>query len=116
MGRWGNHLPDLFTDQVGLAHLRIRLVGKPLADEQLTQEGVERLLLTAQLLATAAVLLVEGCEEPFEDEESPLLGIGLPGGSDEDSGVLRPVGRVLGERGGGQDERRSSQGGEITVE
>jgi hypothetical protein len=30
--------------------------------------------------------------------------------------VLRPVGRVLGERGGGQNERRSSQGGEITVE
>jgi len=53
-----DYLPDLLTDQGGLAHLRIRVVAQPLADKQLTQEGVERLLLTAKLLATAAVLLV----------------------------------------------------------
>lgn len=59
---------------------------------------------------------MQGGEEPLEDEESPLFGIGLPARSDEDGRVLSPVGRVLGERGGGQDERRGSQGGEITVE
>ena len=115
-GTIGHHLPDLLTDQVGLAHLRVRLVGQPLADKQLTQERVEGLLLTAQLLATAAVLLMQGGEEPLEDEESPLFGIGLSARSDEDGRVLSPVGRVLGERGGGQDERRGGQGGEITVE
>lgn len=90
-------VPDLLTDQVRLADLRIAL---PFADEQLSQEGVQGLLLTAELLASAAVLLVESAEEPLEHEESTLGRVSLLGWCDKDRGVLRPVGGVLGEGGG----------------
>jgi hypothetical protein len=45
-------------------------------------------------------LLVKGSEEPLEDEEGSLLGIGLLGGSNKDGGVFGPVGGVLGQGGG----------------
>lgn len=57
-GFGGFHSPHLLADQSGLAQLRVGAVGKPLADEQLTQEGIQRLLLTTELLTPAAVLLV----------------------------------------------------------
>lgn len=92
-------LPDLLTEQLGLSEVRVA-VGEPLAEEEFTQEGVQRFFLASQLLATTAVLLVKGSEEPLEDEESSLLRIGLLGGSDEDGGVFGPVGRVLSKGGG----------------
>lgn len=98
-GVWSFHAPHLLTDQSGLAHVRVGAVSKPLADEQLSQEGVQRLLLATELLTSAAVLLVQGGEEPLEHEEGTLLGISLLSGRDEDGGVFSPVGRVLGERG-----------------
>lgn len=103
-----HHIPDLFTDQVGLADLRVTL---PLSDEKLSQEGVQGLLLAAELLATAAVLLVKSTEEPLEHQEGTLRGVGLLGWSDEDSRVLGPVGRVFSEGGSRQDKRWGGQGG-----
>lgn len=103
----------MLTDQPGLPHIRITF---PLAKEQLTQERVQRLLLTSQLLATTTVLLVKSSKEPLQDQQSPLLGIGLLSRGHENGGVFGPVGGVLGEGGCGQDEGRSCQGRQITVE
>lgn len=43
------------------------LVSVPLAQEELSQEGVQGLLLTTQFLATGTILLVEGTNEPFQN-------------------------------------------------
>lgn len=94
------YLPDLLTEQLGLTQVRVAAICEPLADKEFTQEGIQRLLLTSKLLATAAILLVESSEEPFEDKEGSLLGVSLLSRSDEDSGVFGPVGGVLGQRGG----------------
>lgn len=106
--------PDLLTDQSGLAQLRV--AGKPLADEQLTQEGIQRFLFATKLLTPAAVLLVQGGEEPLEHEEGTLLGIGLLSGRHEDGRMFGPVGRILGKGSCRQDKRRSGQRREVTVE
>lgn len=105
----------MLTDQLGLAQVRVA-VCEPFAYEELTQERVQRLLLTTQLLATTAVLLVESSEEPLEDEECSFLGVGLFGGSDKYGGVFGPVGGVLGQGGGRQDKRGCREGREISVE
>lgn len=96
----------MFTDEISLADLRVTL---PLADEQLSQERVQRLLLATKLLATTAVLLVKSTEEPLEDQKSTLRGIGFLGWCDKDGGVLGPVGRVFSQGGGRQNKGRSSQ-------
>lgn len=62
------YTPDLLTDELSGASLI-----DPLAQEQLAQEGVEGLLLTAELLVTRGVLLLEGAQEPLEDEHAALL-------------------------------------------
>lgn len=98
----------MLTDQAGLAQLRVR-ASQPLSEEQFTQERVEGLLLTAELLTTTAVLLMQGREEPFKDKKSAFLGISLPRGRHEDGRVFGPVGRVFGKRGGGEDEWRGGQ-------
>lgn len=93
-----DNVPDLLTDQLCLASLGITL---PLTNEQLTKEGVQRLLLATKLLTTTAVLLVQSSQEPFEDKKGPLLRIRLLGGGHEHVGVFGPVGRVLGKGGRG---------------
>lgn len=92
-----SHTPNLFTDQESLSHFGIT---RPLADEQLSEERVQRLLLTTEFLATAAILLVQSGEEPFENQEGTLLGIGLLGWCHENGWMFSPVGGVLGEGGG----------------
>lgn len=111
-----NGPPDLLADQGGFAHFRIGNIPHPLSEKQLAQKRVQRLLLTAELLAPAAVLLVQGAEEPLKDEESALLRVGLSGGGNENGRVFCPVGRILGERGGGKDEWRRGQGGQVSSE
>lgn len=93
------NVPNLLAEQLGLSEVRVA-VGEPLAEEEFTQEGIQRLLLAPQLLATTAVLLVKGSEKPLENEEGSLLGVGLLGGSDKDGGVFGPVGGVFGKGGG----------------
>lgn len=88
----------------------------PLAQEQLAQERVQGLLLVAVLLAAGSVLLLQGGEEPLENQHGTLLRIGLLGGGGEDGGVLAPVGAVLGEGDAGEDERRCGQAGQVAVE
>ena len=41
------------------------LISVPLAQEELSQEGVQGLLLTTEFLAAGTVLLVEGADKPF---------------------------------------------------
>lgn len=106
----------MLTDQSGLAYFRVGAAGKPLANEQLTQEGIQRLLLATELLTPAAVLLVQGGEEPLEHEERTLLGIGLLSGRHEGGRVFRPVGRILGKGSCREDKRRGGQGREVAVE
>jgi hypothetical protein len=54
---------------------------------------------------------VQCAEEPLENQESTLGGVGLLGWCHEDGGVLCPVGGIFGEGGSRQDEGRSSQRG-----
>lgn len=89
----GFHIPDLFTDQIRLPHVCATL---PFSEEKFPQERVQRFLLTAELLTTATVLLTESTEEPLEDEEGPLRGVGFLGWCDENDGVFGPVGRIFG--------------------
>jgi len=86
----------LLTEQLGFTKVRVAVV-EPLANKELTQERVERLLLTPQLLTSTAILLVKCSEEPLEDEKSSLLRIGFLGGSDEDGGVFGPIGGIFGQ-------------------
>lgn len=105
--KW-SRVPDLFTDQGSLPYFRVT---HPFADKQLSQERVQRLLLTTELLTTAAVLLAQCAEEPLENQQSTLRGIGLLSWCHEEGGVFGPVGGILGERGSRQDEGRSGQRG-----
>lgn len=73
------YTPDLLTDELSGAS-----VVNPLAQEQLTQEGVEGLLLATELLVTRGVLLLKGAQEPLEDEHAALLLVLFRGGSDQD--------------------------------
>lgn len=82
-----------------------RVVG-PGAQEELAEEGVQRLLLVAKLLAAAGVLVLEGREEPLEDEHGALGGVGLEGGRGEHGGVRGPVCGEFGEGLRGEDEGR----------
>lgn len=91
----------MLTDQAGLAHVFIAI---PLANKKLSEERVQRLLLATQFLATAAVLLAKGAEEPFQDGEGSLLGVGFLCWGDKQGRVFSPVGRVLGQRGTRKDE------------
>lgn len=62
------YTPDLLTDELSGAGLI-----DPLAQEQLTQEGVEGLLLATEFLVTRGVLLLESAQKPLEDEHAALL-------------------------------------------
>ena len=55
---------DLFTNKVCLASLAIVF---PFTKEKLSQERIQRLLFASQLVASTAILLFQGCEEPLED-------------------------------------------------
>jgi hypothetical protein len=97
----------LLTDQSGLSHLRVTL---PFSNKQLSQERIKRLLFTAELLATTAVLLVKCAEEPLENQKGTLRGISLLGWRNEDSRVFGPIGRVFGKGSSRKNEWWSSQG------
>lgn len=107
------HPPNLFTDQVGLAHVFIAI---PLANKELSEERIQRLLLATQFFAAAAVLLAKGTEEPSQNSERSLLRVGFLCWGDEQGGVLSPVGRVFGQRGTRKDEGGCGQGREVAVE
>jgi hypothetical protein len=128
-GRWGmmavtmllrrrKHSTGTRADTPNLLARQLRRPGSipPLAKEELPQEGVQRLLLVAVLLAPTGVLLLQGGQEPLEDKECPLGRIGLFCGGREDGWVLAPVRAKFGQAGGGEDERRRREAGQITVE
>lgn len=104
---------DLLDNQIRLsAHVDVG----PGAVEQLAEDGVQRLLLRAHLLVTGllsvavnvssthGVLSLQSGNEPLEDTLSAVLGVLALRDGGEELGVLTPVGRELGERGGGQDD------------
>lgn len=109
--RLGSFSPDLLAYELCRAGVIL-----PLAQEQLTQERIQGLLLVAVLLASAGILLLEGGQKPLQHQHSPLLRVGLLGGRDKGGWVLAPVGAELGEGGAGQDEGRRGEAGEVTVE
>lgn len=88
----------------------------PLAQKELTQEGVQGLLLTSQLLASAGILLLQCAQEPLENERGASRRVLLGGGRDEYGGVFSPVRGELGKRCGGEDEGGRSHGREIAIE
>lgn len=105
------YTPDLLTDELSGTGLV-----DPLAHEQLTQERVEGLLLTTELLVTRSVLLLESAQEPLENEHAALLLVLLRGGSDHDGRHLGPVRRELGERSSRQNEGRGSKRRKVAIE
>lgn len=107
------HTPNLLTDETGLSHLRVRI---PFAQEKFTQEWIERFFLAAQLFTAAAVLLAECAQEPFQHSQSSLFGVCLLGWGNKDSWMFCPIGRVLRQGSGGQDEWWSSQRRKVSVE
>jgi hypothetical protein len=86
-------IPDLFANELCSTCLVL-----PLAQEQLAQKRVEGLLLTAQLLTSTGVLLLQCAQEPLHYERSASSRVLLGGGRDEYGGVFGPVGGELGER------------------
>jgi hypothetical protein len=71
-------VPDLLTDELCRACLVL-----PLAQEQLTQERVQGLLLATKLLAATGVLLLERADEPLHHEHGTLGRVLLCGRCDE---------------------------------
>ena len=81
---------DLFRDQLCRASVVL-----PLPEEEFAQEGIEWLLLIAVLLTSTGILLLQGCEEPFQHQQRSLLRIWLLCRRNEDRGMLCPVRRKL---------------------
>ena len=88
----------------------------PLSQKEFAEEGIERLLLIAVLLAPASVLLLESGQEPLEHQDGALCRIGFLGRGGEDCRVLAPVGAKLGQAGSGEDERRRGETRKIAIE
>ncbi len=86
----------------------------PLPEEELAEERIQRLLLAAELLVPAAVLLPQRAEEPLQHEQRALRRLRLRGRRNEEGRVLSPVRRVLRQRRRRQNERRRSQGRQVT--
>lgn len=110
-GRRDLSLPDLLADELCRASVIL-----PLAQEQLAEEGVQRLLLVAIFLAAGSILLFQGREEPLEHQHGSLLRVGLFGGCGEDGRMLTPVGAVLGQGDAGEDERRRGEARKVAIE
>ena len=106
-------MAHLLTDQLDFA--RIAIIG-PVAEKELAEERVQRLLLTAQLFTAGTVLLAKSAQEPFHDQGRTLLGAGFLGRGDEQVGMFGPVGRIFDQAGGGEDKRGSGKGPEISIE
>jgi hypothetical protein len=79
-------VPDLLADELCRACLIL-----PLAQEQLAQEGIQRLLFATKLLTATRVLLLECADEPLQDEHGALGRVFLGGWRDKNGGVLGPV-------------------------
>lgn len=100
----GEYLRHLFRDQLGRASVVL-----PLSEEELSQEGVEGLLLISVLLTPAGILLLQGGKEPFQDQQGALLRVWLFGWRHENRGVFCPVGGKLDQGLGRENKWRSSQ-------
>ena len=111
VGGDGRVVRDLLRHETGDALLVI-----PVAEEELAEEGVQRLLLRPELLTATAVLLFEGVEEPFHDEEGAFGGVGFLGGRDEEGRVFGPVGGELDEGLCREDEGGRCERGEVAIE
>jgi hypothetical protein len=105
------HIPDLFRHQLGGPDFIF-----PLAQKELAEKGVQRLLLRAQLVTPAAILLFERAQEPFQDQESALGRIWFQCRCNKKRWMFGPVGRKLGEGDGAKDKGRSRQGRQVAVE
>ena len=94
------NLPDLLCD-----HPRHAVLVLPMAEEQLTQKGIEWLLDALILRPSCVLLTLERTQEPFQHQQRAFLGAVLESWREEDGRVLRPVLREFDGRFGGEDER-----------
>jgi hypothetical protein len=101
-------LPDLLADQ-----LRGSCLIHPSAKKQFTQERIQRLLLTTQVLVATTVLLLQSTQKPNQDEECALSRVLFLDRCDEDGGVFSPVAGVFDEGDAAEDEGWCCEGGEI---
>jgi hypothetical protein len=106
-----SRVPDLLANELCRADRVL-----PFAQEQLAQEGVQRLLLATELLAATGVLLLQCADEPLQHEHGALGRVFFGSGCDEYGGVLGPVRRELGERLGGEDEGGRRHGRKVAIE
>lgn len=107
-------LPDLLTDQPCRALDALGPV--PAGEEELSEEGIEWFLDAVFLVAAGVLLLLEGGEEPFQDQQGATLRVGLCGRSDENGGMFGPVGRELNHGLGGEHEGRGGDVGEVAAD
>ena len=73
----------------------------PLPKEQLSQKGIQRLLLISKLVTPTSILLLQCAQEPFQYQQCALLWVGFVGWRDEYRGVFCPVGGEFDEGRGG---------------
>src|SRR6266536_6311313 len=100
--------PDLLRNQ-----LRSPSSINQFSQEELSQKGIQWLLLITKLITATSILLLQCAQKPLQNQECALLRIFLCCWRDEDGGVFCPVRGELGERGGGEDEWWGGQRGEI---
>jgi hypothetical protein len=88
----------------------------PAREEELSEEGIERFLDPVFLVTAGILLLLEGGEEPCQDQQGATLRVGFRGRSNEDGRMSGPVGRELHGGLGGKDEGRGGDVGEVAAD
>ena len=107
---WGNS-PDLLADEPSLA----RALFLPAGEEELAEEGIQGLLDAFFLIAAGVLLLLQGGEEPFQDEEGTFCRVWFGNWRAEDARALGPVGWELGGGLGAKDEGWRGDVGDIAA-
>lgn len=87
----------------------------PRSEEELAEEGVQGFLDADFGRAGDVELAAEGDEEPSQDEETPLFGVGFAGWCSKDGGSLRPAVAYFDDGRGCEEGRRACDVGEVTL-
>jgi hypothetical protein len=107
-------VPNLLADQPRRTFDALAFL--PACEKQLPEEGIERFLDAVLLVAPGILLLLEGGEKPFQDQQSATLRVGFGSGGDEDGRMLGPIGGELDGGFGGEDEGRGGDVGEVAAD
>jgi hypothetical protein len=87
----------------------------PRCDEEFSKESVQRLFDAVFLIAATVLLVLKTGEIPSKNEEGAFGGLGLGCGSEEQGGVLGPVGGEFDGGLGSEDEGWCSDVGKVSA-